>query len=190
MAADSVLALALGRLRRALCPIPYPRPPDGKLNLHLGCGRVNHPRFVNIDLRPFRDGSVDLIYASHCLEHFSHHDVPAVLEEWWRVLKVGGILRLSVPDFDMLLQIYQACNNDLDCIQEFLMGGQDHKYNFHLTSFNAKTLRRILRASGFQEVREWIPGTDLLNTFDDFSSFAVNIGTKTYRVSLYLEARK
>jgi predicted SAM-dependent methyltransferase len=55
------------------------------MRLHLGCGNINYPDFINVDLmpashvhyvrginnlKPFKNNSVDLIYACHCLEHF------------------------------------------------------------------------------------------------------------------------
>src|SRR5205085_9397769 len=108
---------------------PFPKLEDGVINLHLGCGSVNHPNFINIDglpaphvhyirpiedLSPFKDNSVDLVYACHCLEHFRYKKVPDVLSEWFRVLKKGGILRLSVPDFDLLLEIYKQQGRDIN----------------------------------------------------------------------------
>ena len=41
------------------------------------------------------------------LEHFKRRDVTRVLEEWRRVLKPGGTLRISVPDFAAVCGIYQ-----------------------------------------------------------------------------------
>ena len=57
------------------------------LKLHLGCGHVHLPGFLNIDINPklhidlcadisnlpFDSSSVDLIYASSVLEHFGRH---------------------------------------------------------------------------------------------------------------------
>ena len=88
----------------------------------------------------FNNNSIDLIYASHCLEHFSHQEIFTVLIEWHRVLKKGGILRLSVPDFDLLLKMYKNNNNVIDTIISPLMGGQDYKYNFHKTVFTKSSL--------------------------------------------------
>lgn len=44
----------------------------------------------------FKDGSLDFLYSSHLLEDFE--ETEAVLEEWLRVLKVGGLLILHLPD--------------------------------------------------------------------------------------------
>src|SRR5207249_3890671 len=97
--------LGFCKIREWFRGIPRASTPDGKLHLHLGCGIVNSPGFVNIDAIPmrhihcvqavdrlekFRSGSADLIYASHVLEHISHRETLSVLQEWRRVLKPGG----------------------------------------------------------------------------------------------------
>lgn len=178
---------------------------DGTINLHLGCGNINHPDFINIDLVPhphvhylrpiddlsvFGDCSVDLIYASHCLEHFSFRRVPAVLEEWFRVLRNGGVLRLSVPDFDLVVQTYLASDCDLDPVHQVIVGGQDYKYNFHYALFNRKYLTELLKNAGFTDVKEWIPGSSERTTFDDWSSKTLKIGDVEFPISLNLEAKK
>ena len=84
------------------------------MKLHLGCGNKRIEGFMNVDIRPGNNvdiidniselnsvdnSSVELIYASHVLEHFGRHEYINVLERWYDLLKKGGKLRLSVPDF-------------------------------------------------------------------------------------------
>ncbi|HXG47022.1 MAG TPA: methyltransferase domain-containing protein [Methylomirabilota bacterium] len=47
---------------------------------------------------PFPDGTFDLIYASHILEHIPWYQTLATLREWTRTLKPGGALEVWVPD--------------------------------------------------------------------------------------------
>src|SRR3990167_6791330 len=49
------------------------------------------------DLSLFTDGSCDAVFSSHLLEHIQYEDVPAVLKEWMRVIKIGGYLILYLP---------------------------------------------------------------------------------------------
>jgi predicted SAM-dependent methyltransferase len=197
---------ALGcQINRVIRPLSYPKLENGAIYLHLGCGDINHPKFVNIDGRPaphihyvqsldnlsqFSNESVDLIYASHCLEHFPHAKVPEVLEEWHRVLKTGGILRLSVPDFDRLLLAYQESNQDIYSILPGVMGGQDYSYNFHMVIFNQAFLRSLLKETGFHQIEEWLPGQDELTSLDDFSTCEFEIKDKKIPISLNLQATK
>ena len=159
--------------RQILRRSALPKLDNGAINLNVGCGSINHPKFINIDglpaphihyirpidnLAPFKDNSVDLIYGSHCLEHFSHRMVYQVLNEWFRVLKEGGILRISVPDFDLLIDKYRASGNNINKIIYSLMGGQNYKFNFHITVFNQSNLELLLKEIGFKEVRKWQAG--------------------------------
>ena len=51
------------------------------------------------DPLPFGDGSIAKIQAQDVLEHVAFEKVPAILDEIHRVLRPGGIFRLSVPDY-------------------------------------------------------------------------------------------
>jgi SAM-dependent methyltransferase len=51
------------------------------------------------DPLPFADGSVAKIQAQDVLEHVAFEKVPAILDEIYRVLRPGGVFRLSVPDY-------------------------------------------------------------------------------------------
>src|SRR5262249_5928010 len=112
-------------------PIPERTPTaDGcsapDIKVHLGCGKRIFARYVHIDLADYshidyrhdirqlpmlESGSVSLIHASHCLEYFDRMEVLPVLSEWRRVLRPGGIIRLAVPDFAALAQVYVKHQN-------------------------------------------------------------------------------
>lgn len=196
---------AYARCHRMILPASVPQSACGALNLHLGCGKINHDKFINIDAHPFphvhyvqsiaklpqfKEGSVDLVYASHCLEHFSYLQTKPVLLEWCRVLKHGAILRLSVPDFDKLVEIYRIHEFDPDVILPQLMGGQNNRFNYHLTAFNSVNLSRLLLEAGFSYVRTWEPGSEDLTSFDDFSTYQKEVAGNFYAISLNIEAVK
>lgn len=48
---------------------------------------------------PFADNCIPKVQAQDVLEHLPFEKVPFVLDEIWRVLKPGGVFRLSVPDY-------------------------------------------------------------------------------------------
>lgn len=47
---------------------------------------------------PWRDGTVDVVYSSHTLEHFTGEQGRLFLTECHRVPKRNGIIRIVVPD--------------------------------------------------------------------------------------------
>ena len=61
-----------------------------------------HAREVRHDLTAalaYGDNSIAKIQAQDVLEHLPFERVPFVLDEIYRVLKPGGVFRLSVPDY-------------------------------------------------------------------------------------------
>lgn len=62
---------------------------------------------------PFADGIFDGVYHCHLLEHIDREDAPYFLQECFRVLRPGGILRIVVPDLGALARRYIACMDRL-----------------------------------------------------------------------------
>jgi predicted SAM-dependent methyltransferase len=137
--------------------------------LHLGCGKVYIPGFIHVDLMDydhidfkrsvedlsiFEDKSIDLIYACHVLEHFKRTEVDRVLSEWFRTLKPGGTLRISVPGFEEIVEIYRKYN-DLNLIVGPLVGGQTYAYNYHYMVFDFPSISKRLKDIGFSDVKRY-----------------------------------
>jgi len=140
-----------------------------KLNLNLGCFDKKLPGFVNVDVRrdvnpdivdnafslkKFTAKSVDLIYASHMLEHLSYKETDKAFARWFEVLKSGGILRLAVPDLEAVCAHY-IYHKDLDVLMHMIYGSQRHDFDFHHNGWDYDRLERDLLSAGFKEVRRW-----------------------------------
>ena len=66
--------------------------------------------FIQLDVRqglPYQDGAVDLIYASHFLDHLDAESVVPFLGQCHRVLRLGGVARFAVMDVEKLVKAYQ-----------------------------------------------------------------------------------
>lgn len=63
---------------------------------------------------PFEDASFDVVYHSHFLEHLDRRAALLFLSECHRVLKPGGILRVVLPDLELLVRTYCAALAELD----------------------------------------------------------------------------
>jgi len=89
------------------------------LCLDVGCGGATRPGWVGIDKYvvapgvikadmyklPYEDGTVDVIHSSHSLEHLSLRRSHLALRDWFRALRSGGVLFLSMPDLDAIMRI-------------------------------------------------------------------------------------
>jgi SAM-dependent methyltransferase len=54
------------------------------------------------DLSALPDGSIDAIWAAHCVEHLYAHEVPTALAEFHRVLNDTGFACIIVPDLQAI----------------------------------------------------------------------------------------
>lgn len=184
----------------------FPSTADGKRLLHIGCGEINSPEFINLDARPMShvhivsknilnlrnipNESLDMVYMSHVLEHVPRNQVSETIKEMHRVLKKGGVLRVSVPDFDHIVNIYQSTEKNIQSIAPALMGGQDYKFNFHYCIFNKNFLEHLLLESEFEQVMAWDPNNCEHHEFEDWASKSIYVNDRPYPISLNLEARK
>jgi predicted SAM-dependent methyltransferase len=156
------------------------------MKLHLGCGPRCIPGMVHVDLLDYphidhrcpvqrldfaADGSCEFIYASHVLEHFGRYEFEPVLDEWFRVLAAGGVLRLAVPDFARCVEIYHrnGLADGLSGLLGLICGGQRNDYDFHKMIFDEPFLSEALLRAGFREVRRWDWRQTVHRDVDDYS---------------------
>ena len=159
------------------------------MKLHLGCWRRNIPGFINVDLcdlphihhkssiddlSMFEDESADLIYSSHSFEYFDRCEAIEVLNEWRRVLKPGGVLRLAVPDFEKLIQVYKI-TNELEKILGPLFGRMEidtedgTRIMYHKTTYTFDSLKKILEENGFCNITRYNWRETIHKDYDDHS---------------------
>jgi len=182
------------KFTRLLFKPTFPRVHDG-LCLHIGCGTINIPGWVNIDARPFShvhiisknivlseftDSSVSAIYLCHVLEHFPFSEVESVLRLFYKKLKPGGVLYLAVPDFAKIVHTY-ASTQDISAIVKPLMGGQEYEHNFHYAIFDQSFLTSKLLSIGFVSTSHY-ESVDLLGqNYQDFSTHPLSLNIKAVK---------
>jgi predicted SAM-dependent methyltransferase len=165
--------------------------------IQLGSGDSPLAGFVNVDILPSASGvdviadiskrlpiadhSVDMIYASHVLEHFPTAEVPGLLREWRRVLRDGGELLVSVPDLDTIARVLLErpgwFTPPHDPWLGALYGGQKDAYDFHKTGFTDVWLTYLLDQSGFGDTSRVERFADVGAADTSYSSvpFGVNV---------------
>jgi hypothetical protein len=131
------------------------------LKLDLGAGPVSPLGFTPLgrghgsEIFPLRyaDESVDEIRASHCLEHFPHGQVEAVVRDWARCLKKRGKLKIAVPDFAQIAQNY--LEGKYQPTEGYVVGGQVDANDFHKAMFDRDRLRALLAGAGLVLTEPW-----------------------------------
>jgi predicted SAM-dependent methyltransferase len=153
------------------------------VKLHLGCGEKRIEGFINIDsrylptvdkvdnirfLRSFENNSIDLIYASHVLEHFSRWDYKQCLKRWYDLLKPHGTLRIGVPDFEKIAKHYLEFG-EIRALSGMIYGGQDYPENNHFWCWDFKELKKDLEEAGFTSIQRYDWCTTTHSHVDDCS---------------------
>ena len=147
--------------------------------LHVGCGNEPLPDWLEgftetrLDINPAVSpdiiasmldlgeiGQYDAVYCRHALEHLFPHEVTIALNEFHRVLKVGGHLMVFVPDLEgvkatdeALFQSPAGPISGLDLIYGFRQALESNPYMAHKTGFVQGSLTKALSMFSKANVR-------------------------------------
>lgn len=113
--------------------------------IHLGCGdhildgwdnldaKSHNKKVIKCNLRrrlPYPDNSVSAIYSCHVFEHLNISDGLKLMKECYRILQKEGVVRIIVPDLDLILWAYNNWENKEEINKIFPVG--IHKENDNL----------------------------------------------------------
>lgn len=109
------------------------------------------------DLHVIPDETVDIIVAHHLVEHIAIHDLERYVREWRRVLKVGGILSIHVPNIREIDRAWLEGRIDTYIHNVNTYGAwQGHVADLHKWAYDDRELEdRISSWDGSKRVFEW-----------------------------------
>jgi predicted SAM-dependent methyltransferase len=156
--------------------------------LHVGCGTHILSGWLNTDTYlqdpslpvyhfdasqkfPFADGTFAYVFSEHMIEHISYSAGLHMLRECLRVLKPSGVLRLSTPDLEFLLDLRRPDKSPLqrdyirwatemhtpdvpDTANEIFLINNFVRDWGHTFIYDEKTLRQSLQLAGFSQLRK------------------------------------
>ena len=130
--------------------------------------RVDIREDVNPDYRldvrhltPLENEDFDVVFSSHVLEHISRNEVESTLDEWIRILKPDGELRLVLPNIKWAAE--RIMNNEVDHhVMNVLYGAQSYPTDFHYNGFTPETIVAMLKSRGFIEINTAEEGYNLI----------------------------
>jgi predicted SAM-dependent methyltransferase len=155
---------------------------QSRLKANIGSGPFGQAGWINLDMfwhdgvtlaadcrtvLPFANASCRGIHVEHFFEHLNHEDERhAFLDECFRSLEDGGVLRIIVPDAGLFVEAYLSPG--WDKFHEIAGAGDNPEENFvtkmdalnhvfiqdfeHFGGYDWDSLSAVLRAHGFREI--------------------------------------
>ncbi|MFM9987026.1 class I SAM-dependent methyltransferase [Flavobacterium sp.] len=145
--------------------------------LNLGCGDYfsKEREWVNLDFVssyegviahnllqgiPFEDNSFDLVYHSHVLEHFSKEDGENLISECFRVLKPNGVLRIAIPDLEIIAKKY------LDFLEQGISNPNDELIRANYEWMKIEMYDQTVRNTSGGNMKKYVRQDNMIN--EDF----------------------
>ena len=152
--------------------------------LHFGAGPISLDGWLNCDLitgdvhvdlerpLPLPSGAFACAFGEHVIEHLDERAIPGLLRELHRVLRPGGVLRLTTPDLRKLIALYEDRNPEIglerysawlsaqtgkDSTQPAQVFNDYMRLWGHRHVFDEPELKARLRAAGFESVERREP---------------------------------
>lgn len=161
--------------------------------VYIGCGHDRMKGFIHVEINlgknksgypdiladisdyiPIKSDSADLVYSKATMEHLTYKELINCLLESRRILKMGGRIRMVVPDMDKMIRDYQNKVQRID-IKSPGFPNENYVDSFigrimyfdHRFAHNFNTLSRTLKKTGFSEIKECNPGETALEIVKD-----------------------
>jgi len=181
----------------------YPR------RINLGCGLDKREGFLNIDintscnpdlvcditnLQSLPSAYFEYAIAKDALEHIQRLKIRNTLKEWNRILKIGGVLELQVPNVIGLLTLLTKKKNKSPIMQEKLLqclfGTQAYVGDFHYFGFTDILIKSLLESTGFviEQITirdEWLFLIRARKTFDCHIEKMFHFNDKDFVTEVY-----
>jgi predicted SAM-dependent methyltransferase len=143
---------------------------DGWLNTDIVC-KTKKVGYLDAGRKfPFEDNTFRYIFSEHIFEHLGYKQAVNMLTESYRVLESGGTLRISTPNLDFLINLYQ--NPGLPIHQEYISWATE-KYLKDIAKYHPKNEPSpVYVINNF--FKDW--GHQIIHNFDSISSMLTNAG--------------
>ncbi len=111
---------------------------------------------------PFPDQVASRIFCRHLLEHLDAETAAQAVREWHRVLPLGGVLDINVPDLAVhciqlarsgssryMLRAHRTLVSNHEHALRSIFGWQQDQHHYHYWGYTTNSLCRLLAQAGF-----------------------------------------
>jgi predicted SAM-dependent methyltransferase len=154
------------------------------IGLSLTQSNNNHIKHDITNKFDLLDNSVDIVQSEDVMEHIDYNQLPDIINEIYRVLKVGGLFRLSLPDYRCDILSNRSLKNKSGDIYFDAGGGGDYDYinkkvihGGHLWFPKYEEVKKLLDDSNFNKDNNTI---EFLHYYDNDNDNHGHINTIDY----------
>ena len=164
--------------------------------LNLGGGGVLSHRWLTVDVTPradvfmditealpLPDSSIDAVYSEEVIEHIDRENGQRMLIECYRVLKPGGIIRITTPSLDYFAKNALDTTNGVKTMNDIFYL---HEHRFIYSEFE---LCLALKEAGFMNISK-SSYRDANSKYGSFDSHPARFAFAPPEWSQYWEAQK
>lgn len=176
--------------------------------LHIGCGKNVLPGWLNCDQSlffpqviyldataplPFADASFDFVFSEHMIEHVPFVAGQRMLHECFRILKPGGVIRISTPNLESIaslmcepatpekeIYIRIATDKYIPENEKYLPGFVVNNFYWdfwHYFIYDPATLTQALESAGFWRIQQMTSGLGSAPETSGLESHAKIVGS-------------
>jgi predicted SAM-dependent methyltransferase len=164
--------------------------------VNLGGGGLLYERWLTADIDPrsdvyvdltkrlpFPNESIDVVYLEEAIEHVARVNGIALIQECCRILKTGGVLRLTTPSLNFFVRSFLSNPHETRAMNDmFRLYG-------HLHIYSEEEMKDVLMAAGFSKI---VPSRyrDEASRFGYFDTHPERFSFAPAEWSQYWEAEK
>jgi len=138
------------------------------IRLNIGSGKTKIEGFVSIDVMPgadiqgdfrtfnYKKSSVEEIYCSHTIEHFTFKEADEIFALFKKWLKPDGILWIAVPDEEIIFK-FLSDGDWSHYLIGLVYGNNRYETDIHKSGWCKNSLRKKVNEFGFKVVEEFKP---------------------------------
>ena len=194
---------------------------EAQKKLQIGC--QDHPMkgWLNADINPLHEEIIlmdatkpfplpndtfEFIFSEHMIEHIGFQEGLAMMKECYRVMKTGGVIRLSTPNIKFLIELYNEPKSEtqkkyLDFSKRYFSDNRPILDTIIINNFfrdwghqfihDFKTLEYILAQAGFKNVKQCEVYKSEYAVLQNLEKHALELGEEFNQLeSIVVEAEK
>ncbi len=127
------------------------KPLDEWINMD-GCVNPEIDLVCTFDKIPLPDKCVDVMELGDVIEHLVMWERDKILKEWFRLLKIGGSIRVSTPNLHRTMVDYANGKMDLKLAIQNIYAWMTTPYEQHYYTYTVETLTAVLEEYGFGNI--------------------------------------